>query len=209
VKYVNMNEVAFDAASVVFPGLGNCHGIVYINEFGLFAYHAYGIPHDSLGRHEAFASFVRNHIQGGGKGVCLYGACPSNRYTTGDKEHKAELKIIADALKYSGKIKGCRWNIETKGWKTTYCEYQYNRMEVTIQIADFTGLDLHQVMGANPSSFDHKSVSQTRAGKMHGGLAFEGQDLLSIGYTTCKGIDEVITGIPAVTNKEFVQARTL
>jgi hypothetical protein len=121
-----MNEVAFDAASVVFPGLGNCHGIVYVNEFGLFAYHAFGVPQDSLGRHEAFASFVRNHIQGGGKGVCLYGACPSNRYTTGDKEHKAELKIIADALKcvcscyLGGKSGRCAGRLKGPGKSTPF-----------------------------------------------------------------------------------------
>jgi len=207
VKYVDMNEVAFDPTSVVFPGLGNCHGIVYVNDFGLFAYHAYGNPEDSRGRHEAFGSFVRNHIQGGGKGVGLYGACPTNRYTTGDKGHKAELEIVAEALKYKGKIKGCRWDIERLHWRTTYCEYQYNRMEVTIQIADFSSGKAYR--GANPSGFNHKSVQQTKAGNMIGGLAFPSQDLLSIGFTTCKALDEVITRITPVANTQLVQARTL
>jgi hypothetical protein len=206
-KYVDMNEVAFDPTSVVFPGLGNCHGIIYINEFGLFAYHAYGIPQDSQGRHEAFGSFVRNHIQGGGKGVGLYGACPSNRYTYGDKDHKAELKVIADALKYTGKIKGCRWNIEKLGWRTTYCEYQYNRMAVTVQVADFSTGQSYR--GANPSGFNHKSVTQTRAGNMHAGLAFPTQDLMSIGFSSCKALDDVITRITPVANAKLVQTRTL
>jgi hypothetical protein len=43
-KYVNMHEVAFDQISVAFPGLGNCHGIVYVNNHGLFAYHLAGDP---------------------------------------------------------------------------------------------------------------------------------------------------------------------
>ena len=68
-KYVDMNEVAFDHNSIVFPGLGNCHGIVYCNEYGLFAYHAYGNPDKSEGKHQAFASFVLNHLQGKGKGI--------------------------------------------------------------------------------------------------------------------------------------------
>ncbi len=206
-QYVDMNEVAFDAQSVVFPGLGNCHGIVYVNTSGLFAYHAYGNPVDSRGKHEAFASFVRNHLQGGGRGLGLYGACPTNRYTNGDADHKAELQIIADALKYTGKIKGCRWDIAKLVWATTYCGYERAGTEVTIRIGNFTNGVSNR--GSNPSGFDHKSVGQTKAGNMKGGLAFPGQDLQSVGFSTCKALSEVITSISPVTNTQIIKPKSL
>jgi hypothetical protein len=204
-----MNEVAFDHTSVVFPGLGNCHGIVYCNEFGLFAYHGYGNPEKSEGKHEAFASFVRNHIQGSGKGLCLYGACPSNRYSDsgptssiGDKEHKKELKIIADALKYTGKIKVVRWDIKKLGWRTTYCEYQRNQSEVTVQVADFSsGSSYH---GANTNGFNHKTVTQKRVYEFDKTSTDQ-----SIAFTSCKALDQVIVRTTPVPNKQQLPWRKL
>ncbi len=206
-KYVDMNEVAFDETSVVFPGLGNCHGIVFVNTFGLFAYHAYGNPADSRGKHEAFGSFVRNHQKGGGQGLGLFGACPTNRYTNGDTDHKAELAVIAEALKYKGKIKGCRWDIEKLIWRTSFCGYERTGTDVAIRIANFSSGTSNR--GSNPSGFNHKSVGQTKAGSMKGGLAFPSQDLLSIGFSTCKALDEVITSISAVPNTQVIKPHTL
>jgi hypothetical protein len=80
-------------------------------------------------------------------------------------------------------------------------------MEVTVQIADFSDGESHH--GTNPSGFNHKSVGQTKAGHMVGGLAFPTQDLQSIGFSTCKALDEVITRISPVANTQLVQMRTL
>jgi hypothetical protein len=182
-KYVNMNEAAFDPDCIVFPGLGNCHGVVYVNASGLFAYHIFGHADGSLSRIGAFGMFVRNHVNGGAKGVCLYGACPSNRFTNGDKDHKKELKLVAEALKFDGPIKGCRWDIAKLHWGTTYCEYRCNRMKVTILIEDFTGGTFQR--GANNNSLDHKILNQQTYSS---GLA-------GIFWSSCKAPDDVITGV--------------
>ncbi len=77
-------------------------------------------------------------MQGQAKGICLYGVCPTNRHASGDKGHEEELKIIVEALKFSGTIKGCRWDLASLGWNTTYVEFRHNRMAPTITIEDYT-----------------------------------------------------------------------
>lgn len=181
-KYVDMNEVAFDPDCVVFPGLGNCHGVVYVNETGLFALHIFGSPTDSLGKIGAFGMFVRNHVNGRAKGVCLYGACPSNRHPK-DKSHKAELQLVADALKFDGKIKGCRWDMETAGWRTTYTEFRCNRTEVTILIEDFSKGTFTK--GSPENGLDHKYVKQVKNGLGPHDIAF----------SSCTVRDEVIRSV--------------
>src|SRR5262245_43096963 len=161
-KYVDMDEVAFDSASVALPGLGNCHGIVYVNDYGMFAYHARGNPWDIVGKIEAFGMFVRNHAQGGAKGVCLYGACPTNRHPEGDRDHQKELMMVADAIRFGGPIKGCGWDLKKLGWTTTYVEYQLNRTEVTIQIADFSSGTSQR--GSNKNALSHKVGKQVKWG---------------------------------------------
>ena len=157
--YVDMNEVVFDSTSLAFPGLGNCHGVVYANEYGMFGYHAAGNPQDSAGKAAAFGSFVKNHAQGRGKAVRLYGLCPKNRHP-GDAGHKAELKVIADAIGFTGKFWVGRWDMAALGWGTTYVEVQFNQNAVTAIIEDFTrGL---RIEGANPAWPNHKYVSQSR-----------------------------------------------
>ena len=152
-KYVDMQEVAFDPQTVAFPGLGNCHGIVYVNDVGMFAYHLSGVA--ASNRIKAFANFVSAHPNGGGKGRGLYGLCPTNRYTLGDKEHKAELKLFAKALHYDGKIHGHRWNVEQLHWHTTYVEVHFNDGPLMFSIE---GFDDTKQKARNGSPSDHKSV---------------------------------------------------
>jgi hypothetical protein len=183
-KYVNMNEVAFDPDSIVFPGLGNCHGIVYVNENGLFAFHNYGDPLKSKGKIGAFGMFVRNHPNGQAKGLCLYGACPSNRHSK-DKSHKEELKWVAEAIQFSGPIHGCRWDIAKLGWGTTYTEFRCNRTKVTIWIENFTGCDDNNQESANTDNISHKFVKQALAHPQTGETA----------WSQLTAVDEVITGV--------------
>lgn len=157
-KYVDMNDVAFDAAAIAFPGLGNCHGVVYHTSAGLFAYHAGGNPQDSAGKAEAFGMFVGNHSLGrAAAGICLYGACPTNRHGAAGT-HKAELQVIARALKFTGTIKGYRWDMAGLGWTTTYVAFDLNHGAVTVTIEDFTGQPA--TTGVNTDPLGHKFVSQ-------------------------------------------------
>jgi hypothetical protein len=159
-KYVDMNDVAFDPNAIAFPGLGNCHGIVYHTSAGLFAYHAGGNALDSAGKAEAFGMFVSNHLLGSSAhGICLYGACPTNRHSSATA-HKTELKMIAKALKFDGPIKGHRWDLGTLGWGTTYVEFLCNAGAVTVSIEDFTSQPV--VSGANGDAFGHKFVLQRK-----------------------------------------------
>ena len=157
-RYVDMNDVAFDTAAIAFPGLGNCHGIVYHTSAGLFAYHAGGNPQDSAGKAEAFGMFVRNHALGrAAAGICLYGACPTNRHSAAGT-HKSELQVIARALKFNGTIKGYRWDLAHLGWTTTYVEFNLNHGAVAVTIEDYTGQPL--TTGVNADALGHKFVLQ-------------------------------------------------
>ncbi len=189
-KYVNMNEVAFDDNKVAFPGLGNCQGFVYHTSAGLFAYHAYGNPLDSEGKAEAFGMFVHNHMRGrDAVGVCLYGACPNNRYTAsnGQNEQRTELQMVARRLGFKGEMKGHRWDL-SGGQKTTYVEFDLDGSGVvTVSRQDFTDQDRYNDSGSNPSSFDHKSVKQWKDANSTGYGQFAG--------CSCVGTDQVIQGV--------------
>jgi hypothetical protein len=152
-KFVGMQEVVFDDTNVAFPGLGNCHGIVYVNNLGLFAYHLSGNPRPN--RTAAFANFVSTHPNGGGPGLALYGYCPTNRHPKGDKAHKTELKLFAAALNYTGKIRGHRWNVEQLHWTTTFVDVFHNQGNIMCSIE---GFDDFKENGPNPSPANHKSV---------------------------------------------------
>lgn len=158
-KYVDMNEVVFVSGRLAFPGLGNCHGVVYVNQVGMFGYHAAGNPLDSEGKADAFGSFVKTHNRGGAAGVCLYGACPTNRHGK-DKDHKAELKMIAKAIGFDGPLRGYRWNMAQLGWGTTYVEFRFQQMAVSIFIEDFSNGTAQA--GNNAKWQDHKYVSQVK-----------------------------------------------
>jgi len=152
-KYVGMNEVVFDAQNVAFHGLGNCHGIVYVNNNGLFAYHLPGVLQQN--RVAAFAYFVTHHANGGGPGLGLYGYCPTNRFNTGDKGHKTEMKLFAAALNYTGKIRGHRWNVEQLNWPTTFVDVYHNQGHIMNSIEKFEDIKEN---GNNLDAVNHQSV---------------------------------------------------
>ena len=156
-KYVNMNEVAYDATGIVFPGLGNCHGVVYQTNVGLFALHIYGADHSTPNKAPFFGDFVRRHRLGATAiGQRLYGACPSNRYIGGAAAQKAELQVCAAALGFAGPIEGAMWDTAALGWGTTYAECNLLGGAVQVRIENFAGQPT--VVGANASSFDHKII---------------------------------------------------
>jgi hypothetical protein len=188
-----MHEAAFDQTSLAFPGLGNCHGIVYMNGTGLFGYHMAGAT--SAARVTAFGLFVSSHPNGGGPGICLYGLCPTNRYAMNkDSAHKAELKDVADALGFKGKLKGYRWNVQELGWGTTYVEIQYNQGVPGFTIESFTNDG--GILGKNADHMNQRTLTYLAD---------------PVGEKTAKvtRADDVIVGVKRTGNPMTVNPYTL
>jgi hypothetical protein len=164
-KYVNMNEVAYDANAIAFPGLGHCHGVVYKTSNGLFAMHIYGGEQETPAKATLFADFVKANVQGNAAvGSRLYGLCPANRFTgTGKAGQKAELKLCADALGFTGQIEGAMWNLADLGVgaATTYVEFTMAvGGAIDIRIENFTGQ--LPALSPNPHGVDQKTVGVVR-----------------------------------------------
>ena len=157
-RYVNMNEVAFDANAIAFPGLGNCHGVVYQTNGGLFALHIYGADHSTQNKAPFFGDFVRRHRVGAGAvGQRLYGFCPKNRYVGGNAAQKAELQVCATALGFTGPIHGAMWDTGQLQWGTTYVECTLAGGVVQARIENFTGQPTASV--GNAAHLDHKIIA--------------------------------------------------
>ena len=155
---MNMNEVAFDATAIVFPGLGNCHGVIYQTSVGLFALHIYGADHSTPNKAPFFGDFVKRHsLRATAVGQCLYGVCPSNRYLGGNAAQKAELQVCANALGFAGPLRGAMWDTGTLGWGTTYAECTLVGAAVQVRIENFTGQPTTRGDNANP--LDHKIIA--------------------------------------------------
>ncbi len=185
-KYVNMNECAYDANGIVFPGLGNCHGVIYQTNVGLFALHIYGADHATPNKAPFFGDFVKRHVQGANSvGQCLYGVCPTNRYGVGgNAAQKAELQVCATALGFTGPIRGAMWDTALLGWGTTYAQCDLAGGAVQVRIENFTGQPT--VVGGNPSHFDHKLITVTAPP----GFGFQ-----AMVYGSLRPPDTVITGV--------------
>ena len=163
-KYVNMNEVAYDANGIVFPGLGHCHGVVYQTNVGLFALHIYGGPQDTTHKAPLFGDFVKRHARGAtAQGVCLFGAAPTIRFQGlgGSAAQKTELRQCAAALGFTGPIEGGMWDLTQLGWNTTYAAFNLSAGgAVQVRIENFTGQN--PVLTPNQSYFDQREVAVQR-----------------------------------------------
>ena len=158
-KFVNMNEVAFDPDTIIFPGLGNCHGVVYQTNVGLFGFHIYGADKSTANKAIFFADFLKWHQKGNSAtGQKLYGVCPSNRYFTGAlASQQAELKVVAKALGFTGPIEGAMWDTAKLGWSTTYTDCTLVDGKLNVAIQDFTGQN--GTLGPCNAGLDHKAIS--------------------------------------------------
>ena len=102
-KYLNENEVGFDPWEVGFPNLGACMGIVALTDRGLYGFHA--MPKVTE-KHAVFAQFIAT-IGAGGNLLRLYGSSfwPL-RYNLGTYTWQDEMRDIASAIGFHGKVKG-------------------------------------------------------------------------------------------------------
>lgn len=161
-KYVDMSHVAWDSTTIIFPGLNNCHGIVYATSVGLYAYHAavgYHASYNTFGKNkiDAFVSFIDSHSRlPGTVTLGLYGYCPDTRPLDDAND---ELRHVARGLGYAGTIQTSRWSTRTLGWGSTWVVVSRAGKRVSATIENFRSEEC--VEGdhgetANPDPADQK-----------------------------------------------------
>lgn len=149
-KLVNMHEMVWSKDLIAFPGLGNCHGIVYATTGGMFGWHLAGVAMPDY--YTELRKFItKNSHSIGVEPICILGACPTNRGT-----NKQELKDFARAIGYKGKVEIYKWDIEAKGWTSTYVLVTRMSSEISVAIAEFN--QDNEKRGANPSGFGEHAV---------------------------------------------------
>jgi hypothetical protein len=119
--------VGLELATIAFPSLDGCQGIVYQTPEGLWGFHNLGgSATDAFQeRAKAFAAYLKQHFVKATKGTNLYGICFHNKrgYQSDDKMKawKEEMKAFAKELGYSGTVtgfnldKGTPWPLKTPG----------------------------------------------------------------------------------------------
>ena len=143
--YLLEHEAGYDVDTIGFPSISGCHAIVYLTTNGLFGYHNAGGSASVAWatRADKFARFVREHFLGGGSGLALYGASfvGDNRrgYSIGNAkaEWKSELRAFADAVGYSGRVRG--YDLTRTGYGgSAYVEYRATGTSCTIHVKPWT-----------------------------------------------------------------------
>lgn len=154
-KYLMEHEYGFDPDGMGFPSISGCHAIVYLTENGLFGFHNAGGSGDGdwATRAQGFAAFVNEHFLGKAKGLALYGASfvadgrRGYSLSIGAKQKsrsakagwKLELKEFANALGFSGSIKG--YDLSTRGIQepaSAYVEYRRAGKTCNIYVQPWT-----------------------------------------------------------------------
>ncbi len=105
-KFLNERQIGVDPAKVGFPNLGDCMGLVLLDEGGLFGFH---LTRGDLDNAAKFVEYVQNHRLYTGRLVGLYSVCNfKRRYGQGGGKNdwKAELRGIAQAAGYQGTVNG-------------------------------------------------------------------------------------------------------
>jgi hypothetical protein len=111
--YLSEYHYGFSRTALGFPSISACRAIVYQTTEGLFGVHQAtgGQPEKYPGNANKFARFVNEHPQGAGTGLNLYcaakvgGGSAYSQGLTGAREHLAELKAIANELKFTGPVR--------------------------------------------------------------------------------------------------------
>lgn len=157
-KFVDMSHVAWDSTTIVFPGLNNCHGLVYATSAGLYAYHAavgYHASYNTFGKNkvDAFVSFINHHARRPGTSILgLYGLCPDSRPLDDAND---ELRHAARGVGYTGVIQTSRWSTRTLGWGSTWVVVSRTGKAISATIEDFRSEELRhddhgEVANADP-----------------------------------------------------------
>lgn len=103
--YLNERQVGFDTATVGFPDIGDCMGLVIQVDGGLFGFHI--MPREE-NKVAAFLQYFTGHLSTGAMRH-LHGCCRwTNRYgSTGTRtDWEAEMTDIAQRLGYHGPVSG-------------------------------------------------------------------------------------------------------
>ncbi len=110
--YLFEHQLGHHGLALGFPSIDGCNAICLQTKSGLFGLHVLGaaafnhISQAMEKRAAAFASFVANHPSGG-EFLNLYSVCfHGKRGWEKGRTWKDEIKVYANALKYSGRISG-------------------------------------------------------------------------------------------------------
>jgi hypothetical protein len=162
-QYLLEHDFGFDVDGIGFPSISGCHAIAYLTSNGLFGFHNAGGSGkgDFAPRAMAFATYVREHFDGNGNGLHLYGCSfvGDNRrgYTIGQAmaQWKEELQAMATALNFGGTISG--YDLHGSGINqpgSAYVEYRVNGNACDIFVKQWT--DAGKALGANEKRNNHK-----------------------------------------------------
>jgi hypothetical protein len=106
---LNEHQVGFHPTQIGFPNLGDCMAVVLQTQSGLYGFH---FTPGNIAQIRTFRDFINNQSQGGVGTTAshLYGSCRRGRRWAGSPDTKAQwqaqMREIADALGYRGKISG-------------------------------------------------------------------------------------------------------
>jgi hypothetical protein len=153
--YLKENEIGFDTATVGFPGLGSCMGVVLQTDHGLFGFHAYG---NNNNKGSTFGDYCRKHAQYG-TAFHLYGSSRwANRYNGQGNMFVAwleEMKFVAGQLNYHGRVSGFDLSNKASGVPTVpgesaYLQYTLDSLSsaVTIRYAESKHVDYREANDA-------------------------------------------------------------
>ncbi|MGH7554185.1 MAG: hypothetical protein ACREMQ_14355 [Longimicrobiales bacterium] len=153
--FLKENQIGFDAATVGFPGLGSCMGVVLQTNHGLFGFHAFG---NNNNKGSTFGDYCRKHTQYG-PALHLYGSSRwANRYDGLGNMFVAwleEMKFVAGQLNYHGSVSGFDLSnkssgVPTVGGESAYLQYMLASLSgaVTIRYAESEKVDYQEGIDA-------------------------------------------------------------
>lgn len=144
--YLAEEQAGSDPQVIGFPNIRLCMGVVLQTKAHLYGFHFSG-----LSKTEKYAQdFLADLKKMGGdteNGVHLYGSCIRvNRYggsaSASQKAWKADMKLIAKVLGYSGPISGFDSEILSRKSNSSYIEYRANFAQGTCKIFHADGADV-------------------------------------------------------------------
>lgn len=119
--FLNENEVGFDTQLVGFPNLGACMGVVVLTDQGMFGFHPMPRVRE---KYPVFAQYIQQKAPTATL-LRFYGSCSWKlRYNLGAYGWKDEMRDIANAIGFHGKVKGLDTSQASHGEKRDdHCNY--------------------------------------------------------------------------------------
>ena len=155
-RFLDTNQIGFDAQALGFPSVKSCQALVYQTDVGLFGFHA---SSSSLPVHrkkcDAFAQFVQNRSlvhappTGNARGKCVIGVI--TRYERfGDKQGTKdnwgdELIAFADSLGFTGHVYGIQVDSHVDKNESIYVRFDWSHyFRCNVRYKRWTKMEYYQ-----------------------------------------------------------------